>query len=377
MITRILEKKILERMFKGKVIIVYGARQVWKTTLSKKILQESPKKSKYINCDLYPIQELLDATNPQKFIDYFLEYELVVFDEAQNITNIGMVLKILLEKFPEKQFIATGSSSFELANKINEPLTGRNFKFILYGLSIEEIRFHYDSFFIDQNLENLLIYGSYPEIFWVNLEAKQESLNLISGDYLYKDIFKFEGIKKSQHIKSILQMLALQVGSEVSYSEIGQKLWISHLTVQKYINILESAFIIFSLRSFSRNLRNEITRGVKIYFYDLWVRNSLIQNYSSLNLRQDIWALWENFLILERKKLIEYHIEYRNMYFWRNHAQAEIDYIEEYAWMLSAYEFKWKVKNAKIPKSFQWWYPHAHFETVHKENFLNFVTKTK
>ena len=364
---------IKERLFQNKIIILYWARQVGKTTLSKKILAEYAWKSKYLSCDLHSNQQILDYKNPQRFIDSFADFDLVVLDEAQNIENIWTILKILVEIYPEKQFIATGSSSFDLANTLNEPLTGRNFKFTLYALSVEEIKNHYDSFFINDNLENLLIYGSYPEVFSVSENIKQERLNLLSWDYLYKDIFKFEWIKKSSYVKSILQLLALQLGNEVSYNEIGQKLGLNHITVQKYIDILEQAFIVFRLKSFSRNARNEITKWVKIYFYDLGVRNSLIQNYNSLGLRQDVWALWENFLISERQKFLNNALLYRNIYFWRNQAQAEIDYIEEYDGELHAFEFKWWKKTPKIPKAFITAYPDSSFEIINTDNFLTFV----
>lgn len=373
MIPRIIEKQILERMFLWKIIIVYWARQVWKTTLCEKIVNDFSWKSKYIKCDLFNNQQLLDYKNPLKFLNALNDFDLVVLDEAQNIENIWVILKNLIERYPKKQFIATWSSSFELANRVNEPLTWRNFKFTMYPLSVLELKNNYDSFFIYENLENLLIYWSYPEVFWVSDEFKKERLNLLSWDYLYKDIFKFVEIKKSNYIISILQLLALQIWSEVSYNEIWQKLWLNHVTVQKYIDILEQAFIIFRLNSFSRNLRNEITKWVKIYFYDLWVRNSLIQNYNSLDLRQDTWALWENFLLSERQKYISNNILYRNTYFWRNHALAEIDYIEEYDWKLHTYEFKWWNKKAKMPRSFIEAYPESSFEVINKDIFLDFV----
>lgn len=373
MISRFIEKQIKDRMFLWKIIIIYWARQVGKTTLSQKILDEYTWKSKYVTCDLYSNQEILNYKNPNKIFDTFADFDLIVLDEAQNIENIWVILKNLVEKFPKKQFIATWSSSFDLANKINEPLTWRNFKFTIYPFSISELRSNYDSFFINDNLENLLIYGCYPEVIWVNESVKQERLNLITWDYLFKDIFKFEWIKKSNYIKQILKLIALQIWNEVSYNEIWQKLWINHVTVQKYIDILEQAFVIFRLNSFSRNLRNEITKWVKIYFYDLWVRNSLIQNYNKLDLRQDIWALWENFLMSERQKYINNNMFNRNTYFWRNHAQSEIDYIEDYDGKLHTYEFKRWNKKAKIPKSFDEAYPDSSFEVINQDNFLDFV----
>ncbi len=207
MILRILEKQIQERLFRWKIIILYGARQVGKTTLVKQIIDEFENKSvktKYVNCDLFSNQELLNYKNPSRIISTFEDFELVILDEAQNITNIWLILKILVERFPKKQFIATGSSSFDLANKLNEPLTGRNYKLELYSISVEELKKQYDSFWVNENLENLLIYGSYPEILLLKQNEKIEKLNLLSGDYLYRDIFKFEWIKKSSYVYSFL-----------------------------------------------------------------------------------------------------------------------------------------------------------------------------
>ena len=373
MIARIIEKQIQEKLFQWKIIILYGARQVGKTTLSKKIISEYAWKFQYLNCDLYSTQQVLDYKNPEKFIQAFRNEDFIVLDEAQNIPNIWMILKILGEEYPQKQFIATGSSSFDLANILNEALTGRNFKFFLYGISIEELLHHYDTFYVEKNIENFLLYGSYPEVLQVSQDQKQEQLNLLSGDYLYRDVFKLDGIKKSSYVQSILQLLALQLWNEVSYNEIAQQLGLHRATVQKYINLLEQAFIIFTLSSFSRNARNEIRKGVKIYFYDLWVRNSLVQNFNSLNIRDDRGALWENFLIIERKKYLQNNKLYRNIYFWRNHLQAKIDYVEEYDGGLHTYEFKWKEKKAKIPKAFLDSYPNSTFSVIHQNNFLKFV----
>jgi uncharacterized protein len=374
MISRLSHQQIQNKLFQGKVIIIYGARQVGKTTLVKQLIDEYNGKSLYINCDLLPNQQLLDYQNPQWFIDAVQEIDFVVLDEAQNIPNIGLILKILVDQFPEKQFIATWSSSFDLANKLNEPLTGRNYKFKLYGFSCEELKQHYDSFWLQNNLESLLIYGSYPAVISAPIEQKREILDLLAGDYLYKDIFKFDGIKKSTYIKQILQLLALQIGNEVNYNEIWQKLWLTYPTIVKYIDILEQAFIIFKLPSFARNLRNEITKWVKIYFYDLWVRNSLIQNYNNTNLRQDTWALRENFLIVERLKYQTYHWWYGNKYFWRTYDQKEIDYIEEYDWKLHTYEFKWGKQNIPQPAIFLQSYPDSSFVWINQQNYLQFIS---
>ncbi len=378
MILRLLENQIVEKIFGWKIIILYGARQVGKTTLVKKIFEDFDKKwvkTKYVNCDLFSNQEMLDYKNLSRIISNFEDFDLVVFDEAQNITNIWKILKILVEHFPKKQFIATWSSSFDLANKLNEPLTWRNYKFCLYPLSIEELKKQYDNFWINDNLERLIIYWSYPEMFLAKQNEVIEKLNLLAGDYLYRDIFKFEWIKKSSYVKSILQLLAFQIWNEVNYNEIWQKLWLNHITVAKYIDILEQAFIIFKLNSFSRNIRNEITKWVKIYFFDLGIRNSLIQGYNSLNLRQDIWALWENFLIIERLKYLKNNNLYRNTYFWRTYDQKEIDYIEEYDSKLFAYEFKFSKEKSKTPTIFLNTYKGSEFKLINKDNYLDFVIK--
>jgi len=373
MIARLLYQSIVSKLFHNKVIIVYGARQVGKTTLVKEILAEYSGSSLYINCDLVPNQHLLDYTNPQWFLDAFQNKELIVLDEAQNIPQIGRILKILVDHFPDKQFIATGSSSFDLANHLNEPLTGRNYKYTLYSLSCEELLQHHDRFWFHNNLESLLVYGSYPDVVSQPTDQKKETLNLLAGDYLYKDIFKVEGIKKSTYVKHILQLLALQIGNEVNYNEIGQKLGLTHTTVVKYIDILEQAFIIYRLPSFARNIRNEITKGVKIYFFDLGVRNSLIQNFNPLHLRQDTGSLRQNFLIMERIKHKAYHGLSSNQYFWRTYAQQEIDYLEEYDGVLHAYEFKrWK-KSATIPSWFATHYTNHTFTSINQTNFLDFV----
>jgi uncharacterized protein len=374
MISRLIYPQITSKLFQGKVIVVYGARQVGKTTLIKQLINDYQWKSLYINCDLIPNQQLLDYQHPQWFIDAVMDIDFIVLDEAQNIPQIGMILKILVDQFPKKQFIATWSSSFDLANKLNEPLTGRNYKFTLYGLSCEELKQHYDAFWIQNNLESLLIYGSYPDVITHSSEQKREILDLLAGDYLYKDIFKFDGIKKSTIIKQLLQLLALQLGNEVNYYELAQKLGVNHLTVGKYIDILEQAFIIFKLPSFARNLRNEISKWVKIYFYDLWVRNSLIQNYNSLNLRTDTWALWENFLIIERLKYQSYHWWYANRYFRRTYDQKEIDYIEEYDGTLHTYEFKRSKQSISQPTIFLKSYPNSTFTWINQQNYLWFIS---
>lgn len=372
-ISRIIEKRIKERLFKEKVIILYGARQVGKTTLAQKILAEFGENGKYLNCELASVEAGLSVLEAEKIKSFLGDYKIIVLDEAQNILNIGKVLKIIVDTYPKMQIIATGSSSFDLFQKISEPLTGRNFQFMLYPLSAGEIKENKDLFYLESKLENLLRFGGYPGVFGLSEEEAKERLNEISSNYLYKDILKFEGLKKSSVIKNLLQALALQIGQEVSYQELAVTLGINRLTVQKYIDILEQSFVIFKLNSFSRNKRKEISKSIKVYFYDLGIRNSLIENYNPLEIRNDTGFLWENFCMIERKKYNEYNMNFANMYFWRTYDQKEIDLIEEREGKLFAYEFKWNDKKRKIPKSFLAGYPDSEFQIIDKNNYWQFL----
>lgn len=370
---RLIQSQIEKRLFKNKVIIVYGAWQVGKTTLVKRIFDKYNGKKLYLNCELLSVQRGLSAPEAEKLKSYLGENKLVILDEAQKITNIGLILKIIVDTYPDIQIIATGSSSFDLANKINEPLTGRTHTFILYPFSIAEAKQQNSRFEIEAKLENILRFGFYPEVFFLSEDDARSRLDEISSNYLYKDILSFEGIKKSSVIVNLLQLLALQLGNEVSYSEIAKQLGIGRLTVQKYLDLLEQSFVIFSLRSFSRNLRKEISKSVKIYFYDLGIRNSLIQNFNQLEIRNDRGALWENFCIIERIKRNSNNRVFANRYFWRTYTQKEIDYIEERDGKLFAFEFKWSANKKKIPKEFLDAYNNSKFEIINRENYWDFV----
>lgn len=370
---RLIQPQIEKRLFKNKVIIVYGARQVGKTTLVKKIFDKYNDKKLYLNCELLSVQRGLSAPEAEKLKSYLGENKLIILDEAQKIVNIGLILKILIDTYPDIQIIATGSSSFDLANKINEPLTGRTHTFILYPFSISEAKQQNSRFEIEAKLENILRFGFYPEVFFLSEDDAQSRLDEISSNYLYKDILSFEGVKKSSVIVNLLQLLALQLGNEVSYSEIAKQLGISRLTVQKYLNLLEQSFVIFILRSFSRNLRKEISKSVKIYFYDLGIRNSLIQNFNQLEIRNDRGALWENFCIAERIKHNSNNHIFTNYYFWRTYTQKEIDYIEERNGKLFAFEFKWNINKKKIPREFLDTYNNSEFKIINRENYWDFV----
>ena len=372
-ITRIIEKIVKKRLFQGKLIIIYGARQVGKTTMVKKILKEHKSKSYYYNCELLSVQKGLAELEAEKIKKFLGDYRLIVLDEAQNIPNIGMVLKIMVDTYPEIQIIATGSSSFDLAQKVSEPMTGRTFTYMLYPISAEEIRNESSMIEVEAKLENLLRFGAYPEI--LNLSEKEVILRLdeISSKYLYKDVLAFEGIRKSAIIQNLLELLALQIGNEVSYNELANNLGIDRMTVIKYINILEQSFVIFHLRALSRNKRKEISKSVKIYFYDLGIRNGIIQNYNHLNIRNDVGALWENFCILERIKFMANHGKFANNYFWRTYDQKEIDFIEERGGKLAAYEFKWGNKKVKTPQEFLNTYDNVVFEIVNRDNYWKFI----
>ena len=373
MINRKIEKNIVENLFKGKVIIIYGARQVGKTTLVKKIADDYKGQSSYFNCDLISVQDALSIPEANRIKDFLGDHNIIILDEAQRIKNIGPTLKILIDTYPELQIIATGSSSFDLANEINEPLTGRKIVFNLFPLSVEEIMGDNGFLYIDSKLEKILRYGTYPDVFFSEDKEAASKIEEIASSYLFKDILSFDKIKKSSIIVKLLQLLALQVGSEVSYNELATKLGINRITVEKYIDILEQCFILFRINSFSRNLRNEISKAIKIYFYDLGVRNILIKNLNPLDIRNDAGFLWENFCILERIKRNKYNNIFANYYFWRTYDQKEIDFIEERDGKLFAYEFKLNREHSKAPSIFLETYKNSQYQTINRENYYKFL----
>lgn len=374
MITRLLQKKIEKNLFKGNVIIIYGARQVGKTTLVKQIIESSKEKSKYLNCEILSVQNQLREPEPEKLKFFLGDTKLVVLDEAQSIENIGLIIKVLIDTYPDMQIIATGSSSFDLANKISEPLTGRALEFKLYPLSVQELKEEKDLFDVESKIEKLLIFGSYPEVFLLNREEAIQKIDQISSNYLFKDILSYEGLKKSSILVKLLKTLALQIGNEVNYNELSKILGIDNKTVEKYIDLLEKCFIVFKLSAFSRNLRKEISKSVKIYFYDLGIRNSLIQNYNPLDIRNDVGALWENFCIVEKIKKNHYSNTFANYYFWRTYTQKEIDFIEEKEGKLFAFEIKWKQNYKSAPREFLEEYKNSSFEIINNTNYYKFLS---
>lgn len=371
-IKRTIEDNVKSHLFQKKAIVIYGARQVGKTTMVRKILSDSALPVKYINCDEADQRRLfLEAETSSALKQILGDSKLVVIDEAQRITNIGLKLKLIVDTFPNVQIVATGSSAFELSAEISEPMTGRVFEFWLHPFSISEMKNIWSNMEFNRQLESLLVYGSYPDVVEASsLEDKKTAINIITNNYLYKDILKFQNLKNSEIVRKLLEALALQVGNEVSYTELGKLLSIHRETVANYIRILEQAFIIFRLRPFSRNLRKELGKLQKIYFYDLGVRNSLINNHNSLTLRNDTGALWENFIVSEKKKQDNFIGDPKSYYFWRTWDQQEIDLVEDKGGRLRGLEMKWSKGRKKVPKAWQEAYPDSTWEIITRDNFL-------
>jgi len=359
-----------------KIVILYGPRQVGKTTLVQNILDNLPFKKLIINADEKVYSDILSSRDLSQMELLVKGYDLIFIDEAQRIPNIGINLKLLHDSFPKLKIIATGSSSFELANQVKEPLTGRTWTFTLFPIAIQELANLYNPFELSQKLPEYLVYGSYPEIFSIpNRREKISYLNELSSSYLYKDILELTSIRHTSKVNDLLRLLAFQVGSEVSLSELGSSLSMSKETVATYIDLLEQAFVVFRLSGFSKNLRKEVTKMDKIYFYDLGIRNTVINQLNPLNQRDDVGKLWENFLMIERKKLLAYQSIYAGSYFWRTYTGAELDYIEERDGKLYGYEFKYGKKIPKPPKTWLDTYQNASYRCINQENFHSFVTE--
>ena len=377
-ITRIIQKQIENDLFKGKAIVIYGPRQVGKTTLVKQIISHSPTPSTYLNCDEPDIRAQLANQTSTQLKNFIGSTKLVIFDEAQRVENIGLSLKLIIDTFPQIQVIATGSSSFELANQVAEPLTGRAYQYTLFPLSFAEIKNQLGLTNTIRNLQDHLRFGSYPEIITqTNQAEKQQLLNLLKTNYLITDILEHQNIKGPELLYKLLQALALQIGQEVSLNKLASLLEIDKNTVKRYLNLLEKTFIIFKLTAFSRNLRSEINKKYKVYFQDTGLRNALINNFNPLALRNDTGQLWENFLVSERLKSNTYTKRYPNSYFWRTHDQKELDLIEESGGQLNGFEFKWgdkdKIKNS-TQKLFTTTYPNSKLQLINQTNYPKFLT---
>jgi len=372
MIDRIIERRITKKLNSGKAIILLGARQTGKTTLLHRLIQ-GLEKVLFLNGDEPDTAALFEHASSDRLRAFFSGYAYVVVDEAQRISDIGIKLKLITDQMPEIQLIATGSSSFDLANKINEPLTGRKWEYNLFPLSFQEMVHHHGLLKERRLLSHRLIYGYYPDVV-THAGNEKEILKQLTDSYLYKDILMWENIKKPEKLLKLLQTLALQIGNEVSYNELGKLIGLDNQTVEKYIQLLEKTFVIFRLGAFSRNLRKELKKGRKIYFYDNGIRNALIANFSQPELRSDIGGLWENFIISERQKYIHYADIWTNNYFWRTQDQQEIDYIEEKDGVLHAYEIKSNPGvSSRLSKTFSGAYPNHTFSMVHPDNFESFL----
>lgn len=372
MIQRFLTQKIDDYLHKGKAILLLGGRQIGKTTLLQQLFLENDDII-WLNGDELDVQAMFSNTSADRLRNIFGNKKIVVIDEAQRISDIGLRMKLITDQIKDIQLIATGSSAFELSNVANEPLTGRKWEFKMYPLSFAEMVGHHGLLKEKRLLPQRLVYGYYPEV--VSSEGNERKiLKYLIDSYLYKDILTFNKIKKSDALIKLLQALAYQVGSQVSYNELSQIVGIDAKTVEIYIQLLEQCYIIFRLPSFSRNMRNELKNSKKIYFYDNGIRNALISNFSPIEIRTDTGALWENFIISERLKFAEYNDVWSNRYFWRTKEQNEIDYIEERDGTLYAYEFKFNPKKkAKIPNSFVQNYPLSVFAEITPENIEDFI----
>lgn len=372
MIKRILEiKKLIE---KGKVLMIYGPRQVGKTTLVKSFLNQTDLKYRYDTGDSFEIANNLSQCTYQSTDDHVGNYDLIVIDEAQKIENIGNALKLMVDRHPDKYYIVTGSSSFDLANKTDESLTGRKNVYTLYPISQLELNLDISKSELKSNLEYYLIYGSYPEVLLKKINSDKEFvIKMITNSYLIKDILEFNRIKNSQTIYKLLKLLAFQIGSEVSTTELANQLSVDVKTVSYYLDLLQKSFVLFSLSGFSRNLRREINKMSKYYFYDVGIRNALISNFNKLENRNDIGQLWENFMIIERLKKNSYSKLSTNYYFWRTYDQQEIDLIEENSGQLFGFEFKWKKQNSSTPKLWSNTYINSQYQEINNQNYLDFL----
>lgn len=359
----------------GRVLVIYGPRRVGKTTLVNTYLSQTKWKFKLDSGDNIRTQQILSSQDFSTILAYVEGYDLLVIDEAQQIPNIGTALKIIVDQKPQMRVIATGSSSFELSNQIGEPLTGRKRTLTLYPVSQLELKQASNQFELKEQLSDFLIYGSYPEILTTSDRAKKrELLNELAHSYLLKDILALEQVKGSKYLLDLLKLLAFQIGKEVSCQELARQLGLSVKTIQRYLDLFEKAFVVIRLGGFSRNLRSEITRKSKYYFYDTGLRNALISQFNDLSERSDIGELWENFLFIERLKKRTYQDIFATPYFWRTYNGQEIDLIEEGNGELRAYEFKWsKKRSPTVPSDWKSAYPNAEYTVIDSENYFSFL----
>ncbi len=375
MITRSLQNKLSVEVIEGnKVILLFGARQVGKTTLVQHLLSHMPYRSLYINADELRFVDILSSRDLRQLRDLTGGYELIFIDEAQRIPEIGLNIKLMADNIPDLRIIATGSSSLHLASKTREPLTGRAWSHILYPIAFCELAHHHNAFELIDMLPERMVYGSYPDIIAMEgKEAKRDYLRNLTSSYLYKDILEISSIRHSSKLRNLLRLLAFQIGQEVSFNELGAQLSMSKDTVASYVDLLEQSYVIFRLGGFSRNMRKEISKRDKIYFWDAGVRNTIIGNLNPLPERNDVGHLWENLMISERLKWLAYQGTLGSVYFWRTYSGAEVDLVEEREGKLFGSEYKWGSKRVRPPKSFLNTYPEAKFDVITPKNFLAHV----
>lgn len=376
MIVRLLEHYIASKFFKGKAIIITGARQVGKTTMLKKLAKKIEQSFVLLNCDEANVRTTLEDISMERLKSIIGAHKIILIDEAQRVLNIGLTLKLIVDNFPEVQLLVTGSSSLDLAAGTKESLTGRKFEYLLFPFSTGELVQHTDFLTEEQSLEKRLIFGSYPDA--INYPGDEQELLLnLSNSYLFKDILALSGIRKPIQLEKLVQALALQIGNEISYSELGQMIEADKLTVERYIDLLEQCFVVFRLGAYSKNLRNEVKKGKKIYFYDNGIRNAVIHNFSPLSLRQDTGQLFENYIISEFIKSNNNKTKHAKLFFWRSFQQQEIDLIEESDGNLTAYEIKWNEnKKVKFPTTFTNVYQSVQTNVINKKNYIDFLIKT-
>jgi predicted AAA+ superfamily ATPase len=366
---RAIQPAVEAALFKGKAVVIYGARQVGKTTLVRDILAQYGERALYLSCDEPDIRAALADRTTTELRALLGSRTLVAIDEAQRVRNIGLTLKLLVDGLPEVQVIATGSSSFELSNTITEPLTGRKVEFYLFPLSVGELLGRETPLESQRLLERRLRFGTYPGV--LTADDPASAILEIAQSYLHRDVLEYQTVRNPDLLRRLLQALALQIGSEVSYNELAQLLGIDKATISRYVALLEQAYIIFHLPPFSRNLRKELAKLRKVYFHDLGVRNAVINNFNPLDMRSDAGALWENFFISERIKFNRNHRQHVNTYFWRTYDGAEIDYLEEAGGRLVGFECKWAAKPWRVPAAFMAAYPDGAVHLVNRENYLD------
>lgn len=371
MIGRTIATDIEKDFQSGKIIVITGARQVGKTTLLEDFASRFSKVLK-LNCDNYDDRLDLENRRSTELRNLIGDSDFVMIDEAQRVNNIGLTLKILADLKLNIPILVTGSSSFELNNAINEAATGRFFDYRMYPFSFSELANHTSQRDEVRLLEQRILYGSYPDVVNHPDDARRIVTNL-ANNYLYRDLLEYKGMKKPELLQKLVRALALQIGSEVSYNELAKTLGADKETIENYIDLLEKCFVVFRLSSFSRNMRTEIKKGKKIYFYDNGIRNALITNFAALELRNDKGALWENYLVSERIKKLRNTGDYSQCYFWRTNTQQEIDLIEECDGKMRAYEFKWKDEKAKMPAIFAETYPEATFQVINTVNYRDWL----